>query len=176
MGGADVTTRSDIAMISTTAHFESARMKSSTFSLTLALLAATNAVAGPVADTDLAATLDAHVKAVQARDLPALEKTITTGEALELILPNGTRMTTRAAYVEMHRDWFKETNWSWALEPLAVTMTSDMAIVTARTHYEEREGGDITRTDNWLSLGFRKEAGGWRLVHDQNTRVGAGRG
>lgn len=150
-------------------------MKSSIFSLTVALLTATNAVAAAVADKDLAATLDAHVRAVQARDLAALEKTITTGEALELILPNGTRLTTRAAFVEMHRDWFKETNWTWTLEPLAVTMTSDMAIVTARTHYEEREGGETTRSDNWLSLVFRKEAGDWRLVHDQNTRVGAGR-
>jgi hypothetical protein len=65
-----------------------------------------------IADKDLAATLNAHVKAVQLRDLAALEKTITSGEALELILPNGKRMTTRAEFVDLHREWFKETNWT----------------------------------------------------------------
>lgn len=148
-------------------------MKTTALTITLALATATTTLAAPmtIPDKDLAATLDAHVKAVQSRDLPALEKTITTGEALDLILPNGKRLTTRAEYVDLHRDWFKETNWTWKLEPLAVTTGGDMAIITARTHYEEREGAKTTVTENYLSLAFRKESGTWRLIHDQNTRV-----
>jgi len=147
-------------------------VKIAAFTIILSLIATTStAMASPIADKDLAATLDAHVKAVQARDLPALEKTITAGEALDLILPNGKRMTTRKEYVDLHREWFKETNWTWTLEPLAVTAASDMAIITARTRYEERDGGKTTAAENYLSLAFRKEAGGWRLVHDQNTRI-----
>src|SRR5512134_1488901 len=139
--------------------------------LTIALItAAATAHAAPIIDKDLAAVLDAHVKAVQARDLAALEKTITSGEALDLILPNGKRMTTRAEYLDLHRDWFKETNWTWTLEPIAVTTAKDMAIVTARTRYEEQEGDKTTSSENWLSLAFRKERDGWRLIHDQNTR------
>jgi hypothetical protein len=69
------------------------------------------------------------------------------------------------------RDWFKETNWTWTLEPLAVITTGDLSIITARTHYEEREGDKVTGGDNYLSLTFLKEAGTWRLVHDQNTRT-----
>jgi ketosteroid isomerase-like protein len=147
-------------------------MKTAALSFLLSLIAATSTtMASPITDKDLAATLDAHVKAVQSRDLPALEKTITTGQALDLILPNGKRMTTRKEYVDLHREWFKETNWTWKLEPLAVTTGGDIAIITARTHYEEREGGKTTATENYLSLAFRKEAGTWRLVHDQNTRI-----
>jgi ketosteroid isomerase-like protein len=147
-------------------------MKTTALSFLLSLIAATSTtMASPITDKDLAATLDAHVKAVQSRDLPALEKTITTGEALDLILPNGKRMTTRKEYVDLHREWFKETNWTWKLEPLAVTTGGDMAIITARTHYEEREDGKTSATENYLSLAFRKEAGVWRLVHDQNTRI-----
>jgi ketosteroid isomerase-like protein len=149
-------------------------MKATALTIAALLLATTVTWAAPItiADKDLAATLDAHVKAVQSRDLPALEKTITTGQALDLILPNGKRMTTRAEYVDLHRDWFKETSWTWKLEPLAVTTGDDMAIITARTHYEEREGAKVTTGENYLSLAFRKEAGSWRLVHDQNTRIG----
>ncbi|MBP6013383.1 MAG: nuclear transport factor 2 family protein [Alphaproteobacteria bacterium] len=148
-------------------------MRTTALTIALALATAANAFAAPmtIADKDLAATLEAHVKAVQSRDLPALEKTITTGEALDLILPNGKRLTTRAEFVGLHRDWFNETNWTWTLEPLAITMAGDMAIITAHTHYEEREGAKTTQTENYLSLAFRKEGGTWRLVHDQNTRI-----
>ena len=149
-------------------------MKTAPLAFALSLAAATSALAAPIADKDLAAVLDAHVKAVQSRDLTALEKTITTGDALDLILPNGKRMTTRAEYLDLHRDWFKETNWTWTLDPLTVTTANDMAIVTARTHYEERDGTKTTWSENYLSLAFRKEAGGWRLVHDQNTRIATG--
>lgn len=134
-------------------------------------LAATMTHAASITDKDLAAVLDTHVKAVQSRDLTALEKTITGGEALKLILPNGRRMTTRAQFVDLHREWFKETNWTWALEVVSVAEAKDMTVVTARTRYEESDGGKTTVAENWLSLTFRREAAGWRLVHDQNTRV-----
>jgi ketosteroid isomerase-like protein len=48
-----------------------------------------------------------------------------------------------------------------------------MAIVTGSTRYEEREDGKTTVAENWLSLTFSKESSGWRLVHDQNTRMNA---
>ena len=148
-------------------------MKPLSLAVAYVILAATMANASSIADKDLAAVLDAHVKAVQSRDLPALEKTITTGETLELILPNGHRMTTRAQFVDLHREWFKETNWTWALEVVSVAEARDMAVVTARTRYEERDGSKSTVAQNWLSLTFRRETAGWRLVHDQNTRVAA---
>ncbi len=151
-------------------------MKTTALTIALALAAATTTLAAPItiADKDLAAVLDAHVKAIQARDLAALEKTITSGDALDLILPNGKRMTTRKEYVDLHREWFSTTNWTWTLEPLAVTTANNMAIVTARTRNEERDGDATAWSENWLSLAFRKEDGQWRLVHDQNTRIATG--
>lgn len=124
-----------------------------------------------IADRNLAATLQAHVAAVQARDLAALEKTLATADALDLILPNGKRMTTRAEFVDLHREWFKETNWTWTFEPLSVTATDKLAVITGRTRYEEHEDGKTTVGENWLSLTFLKEPSGWRLVRDQNTRM-----
>lgn len=146
-------------------------MKTLLLAVAFTILAATMAHASSITDKDLALVLDAHVKAVQARDLAALEKTITTGETLDLILPNGHRMTTRAQFVDMHREWFTETNWTWSLETVAVAEAKDMAVVTARTRYEERDGDKSVVAEGWLSLTFRREAAGWRLVHDQNTPI-----
>jgi len=149
-------------------------MKNPFVALAFSLVATMSAHATPIADEDLAVALDAHVKAVQSRDIAALEDTITTDDTLDLILPNGKRTTTRSEYIAFHRAWFKETNWTWTLNPLAVATTNDMAIVTARTRYEERDGPKISWSENWLSLAFRKEDGTWRLIHDQNTRIATG--
>ena len=60
-----------------------------------------------------------HVKAVQSRDLPALERTITSGEQLTLILPNGTQTSTRQAYVDFHKDFFSTRTWTISSSPSA---------------------------------------------------------
>jgi ketosteroid isomerase-like protein len=147
-------------------------MKTTALTLALALATATTTLAAPpIANDDLLGVLNAHVKAVQTRDLPALEKTITADQGLELILPNGKRMTTRKEFVNLHRDWFKETNWTWTFEPESATVATDMAVITGRTHYEERDGQTTTKSENWLTLIFLKEKDGWRLIHDQNTRL-----
>lgn len=149
-------------------------MKTTLLTIAALFITATALAAPPAKDDDLPAILDAHVKAIQARDLAALEKTITSGDDLELILPNGKRLTTRKQYVDFHREWFKETNWTWTLEPQTMTVVDDAAIITARTRYEERDGAKTTQSENWLSLVFLKEKDGWRLVHDQNTRIASG--
>jgi Domain of unknown function (DUF4440) len=151
-------------------------MKNAILTFAIVLIAAPAALASPdfSSDGDLTLALLVHVRAVQTRDLAALERTITESEELDLILPNGKRTTTRKAYVDFHREWFKETNWTWTLQPVATIRAADMAIITARTHYEEKNGAETTSSETWLSLTFRREKDGWRLVHDQNTRIASG--
>ena len=126
------------------------------------------------ADGELAKTLDEHVRAIQTRDIAALERTLTSGGDLELILPNGKRTTAKADYLALHRDWFAATNWTWELEAVSIVATDDLAVVTARTRNEETEGTSTAWAENWLTLTFRREDGAWRLVHDQNTRIRTG--
>lgn len=142
----------------------------------LALLAPGFAAAQPGrAGGALDDVLRDHVRAVQTRDLALLERTITTGEQLELIFPDGRRSTTRAEYLAFHREWFAERGWTMTIRPVSRVERAELAVVTARTRYEEREGRRLTGwNENWLTLTFAKEAGGWRLVHDQNTRIRAG--
>lgn len=116
-------------------------------------------------------TLAAHFGAVKARDLPTLEKTITTGERLELYLPNGTRTDTRQAFVDFHREWFKSSGWTMQFNPVSINRGKDIAQATVRTLYQDTVDGKPYRSESWLTLTFRKEAGDWRLIHDQNTRI-----
>jgi ketosteroid isomerase-like protein len=115
--------------------------------------------------------LAAHFNAVQKRDLPALEKTLTGGKSLELIFPNGTRTTTRAEYVAFHKDWFTFKTWTMHFDPVSSIDAGDVRIVTVKTHFEDVEEGKPIASESWLTLTFRKEKGRWALIHDQNTRV-----
>ncbi len=148
-------------------------MRAAAMALSLQLLAAGGAVAQGRQSLDEA--LADHVRAVQTRDPAALERTITAGERLELIFPDGRRSTTRAEYLAFHREWFAQPGWTMSIRPISRVERGELAVVTARTRYEERSGPRLSAwSENWLTLTFAREPGGWRLVHDQNTRIRGG--
>lgn len=114
--------------------------------------------------------LDAHLRSVAARDLGALEATLTRGEELHLILPNGAHTTTRAEYVEFHRRFFADRLWEMTFEPVYAQPGADTALATFCARFTSVQDGRQTWSENWLSLVFRKEGSAWGLVWDQNTR------
>ena len=140
------------------------------------MLAATVAAAcGPAAaDEAFDALLAEHFRAVSARDLPALERTLPPGDDLTLILPNATRTTTRQAFVDFHKTFFADRTWTMRFEPVSTTVAGDMAVVTARTRWEGRDDGKPVWSESWLTLVFRNQDGRWGLIHDQNTRIRTG--
>lgn len=129
------------------------------------------ALAGVAADSDLDAAFAEHVKAVQSRDLAALERTITSGEQLTLILPNGVQTATRQAYVDFHKQFFAEKTWTIQFEPVSRAVGPDFAVLTTKSLYQDIVDGKPYRSRSWVTFTFRKESGQWRLIHDQNTRL-----
>ncbi len=112
-------------------------------------------------------TLSAHVTAIQNRDLDALLATVTTGDSLVLIFPSGTMTTTRQEYADFHRRWFADSEWTMHFEPVSHLLGGELGIVLLRTEYRSASGS----WNGLLTLTFRHEAGRYRLVFDQNTRV-----
>lgn len=125
------------------------------------------------AEMDLDRAFAEHVAAVQARDLTRLEATLTAGQQLELILPNGTRTATKAAYVDFHRDFFAEKRWTIAFETLSKITSGDLGIITTRSTYRDGEDGKPSVSHSIVTFTFRRESGAWKLIHDQNTRLPA---
>ncbi|WP_149194320.1 YybH family protein [Luteimonas suaedae] len=137
------------------------------------LLLATAAAQEQGATAPLRETLDRHLQAIQARDLEALMATVTDGEALTLILPNGKVLTTREEFRQLHVDWFAEDDWRMRFQVRQVRAFGDTGI--ALVHYlsqqRQHDGSYATRREALLSLVFAREQGEWRLVYDQNTVV-----
>lgn len=123
---------------------------------------------------DFRTALDAHLAAIQARDLDAFKATLTKDATLYTIFPNGEALTTTADAVLLHESWFKEKNWQWDGEVVRIIEGADMA--TAILKYEYRDMPEGEPRWAWLALVFKLEDGEWRLVHDQNTRIEKGQG
>lgn len=137
----------------------------------IGLLCSMLAGAAPVDEQSIDAVFAAHVKAVQSRDLHALERTITSGEQLTLILPNGTQTSTRQAYVAFHKEFFSTKTWTIQFEPVSRSVGADFAVLTTKSLYQDVVDGKPYRSRSWVTFTFQKERGQWRLIHDQNTRL-----
>lgn len=121
----------------------------------------------PPGASALAAAVDAHVAAIGARDLDALLATVTARDSLTLIFPDGTVLPTRQDYVDFHTGWFADSTWTMALQPVSTTVREGLGVALLRTTYTDASGP----RDAMLALTFAPEAGAWRLVFDQNTRI-----
>ena len=129
--------------------------------------------ATPTTGAPLRATVDAHLAAIQARDLDGLLATVTSGPQLTLILPNGNVLRTREEYRQLHVEWFAEKDWKMVFEVLEVRELGDagVALVKYQAQALQADGTYQTRREALLSLLFAREAGSWRLVFDQNTVI-----
>jgi len=114
--------------------------------------------------------LQVHLTAIQQRDLPAFLSTMTQGEAVSCILPNGKYFERRSAFVDFTRDWFADPDWQITFELLKTIETAEMSIALLSVHYADKDAtGTPYQLNYYLSLGFVLEDGAWRLVFDQNT-------
>ncbi|HEY0661827.1 MAG TPA: nuclear transport factor 2 family protein [Lysobacter sp.] len=139
--------------------------------LVLATALVTSAAAANV--RTLRSTLDAHLAAINARDLDALLATVTSGEQLTLILPNGKVLETREQYRQLPADWFAESGWRMQFEVQQLREYGDVgvALVKYQSQARQADGSYTTRREALLSLVFTRENGQWRLVYDQNTVI-----
>jgi ketosteroid isomerase-like protein len=120
---------------------------------------------------DFDAALERHLGAIQSRDLEAFVSTLTSGDTLYTIFPDGEALTTPAQAIALHKEWFADRDWVWEGEVVQKIVGTDLA--TALMKYDYRDAPESAPRSSWLVLVFRLEDGEWRLVHDQNTRIGA---
>jgi len=113
--------------------------------------------------------LDAHLATIAARDLEGFDKTLTSGDDLNVIFPNGALAPDTQAVREFHAEWFSDKDWVMEPEVIKVIEGKDMA--TALLKYSYRDNAKSEPRMNWLVLVFKLEDGAWKLVHDQNTKI-----
>ncbi|NRQ39134.1 SnoaL-like domain-containing protein [Nonomuraea sp. NN258] len=114
--------------------------------------------------------IEAHLKAISERDLPAY--TATLHDDVVVVLPNGGRLEGRQAVEDFHRDWFADLDWTQDLTRVAYVETDGTAVATYEADYRDVDGsGAPIHARNLLCMIFTRTAEGWLLLHDQNTRL-----
>jgi ketosteroid isomerase-like protein len=121
-----------------------------------------------------AETLDAHLRAIHDRDLPALVDTLPDDDELVLIMSNGRLVRTVHQFVELHRAWFQSSTWTLIPTPVRTIETPDLAVAVLHLDYRDKPTtGPPIREASLLTLTFARRAGRWVMVHDQNTPIKA---
>lgn len=147
------------------------RILTCTFLLVSALGSCPYAMADE-AECSLGTTLDAHLAAIQSRDLDALLVTVTSGDDLTLIFPDGEKLDRRSQYVEFHESWFADKSWQMDMKMVNLMETAELGHALVKYRYTSPDAsGNPKASVAWLALTFAKEDECWRLVFDQNTRI-----
>lgn len=123
-------------------------------------------------DCDFDCTLKKHLDAIQNKDYEAFASTVTTGDSIMFILPNGKYFESTATFHELIKGWFAETGWHFNYKIMRKFVGTDLATALLLVSYDEDDrNGKPYHIDHFLNLIFQKENGEWRLVHDQNTKT-----
>ncbi len=129
-------------------------------------------LSSPLLAADFDATLKVHLQAIQDRDLEALMATVAEQPAPNLILPGGQLLQGKAAFRDLHVQWFADPDWRMHVSEVSRTASADMASVLLRYTLRDRpEPGQGNPRSAFLFLAFQRIEGDWLLVHDQNTRI-----
>lgn len=138
--------------------------------LTLAIV-----VPGCASTPPLRRAVETHLQAVRTRHLDALLPTLTSGHDLWMIAPDGLLTTTRAQYVDFHRQWFAtQDHGQFAPEIVQLIESPRLGHALIKLHYQATTAtGAVKDSLSWLALTFALENGGWRLVFDQSTGIAA---
>lgn len=117
-------------------------------------------------------TVSVHLHAIATANLEELEPTV--GDSVIMISPFGDRVKSKTQFMDLHRNWFTQTNWEWTPIILETEHTDSLGYTLLRYVYSEKDSaGNTSSNDNYLILIFRNSKEGWKLIHDQNTRIRA---
>ena len=113
-----------------------------------------------------------YIQAILARDLDALEQTITRSDTLHFIDTSGRITKTRQAYLDFHATWFENTNWTIAFELDELVQKDDFGYaMTLFTCQESRENDKKMTLVSYATLIFHLEDGAFHLIADACTPI-----
>ncbi|KAB3529503.1 hypothetical protein F8154_14665 [Alkaliphilus pronyensis] len=118
---------------------------------------------------DFRNTLELHLDSMKNKNLNKFISTVRL-EDIILIMPNGTLIREKDKFLELHRSWFEDNDWSLNYEIINIEEASEMAYALININYNDcDEKGNIIKMNYFLNLIFRKYEGMWLLIYDQNT-------
>ncbi|MCK8481129.1 nuclear transport factor 2 family protein [Psychroserpens algicola] len=122
--------------------------------------------------TEFVAVLQKHLDAVSQKDLSTLETTLSPSGKMQLILPQTEVTNTVKEFVEYHREWFKDTTWSFKTKIKDTTIQPAMGIAIVEIVYSEPErDGKPYFNRMTISYALEKQNGIWYVIKDHASSI-----
>ncbi|MBR9922240.1 MAG: hypothetical protein GYB31_15485 [Bacteroidetes bacterium] len=118
--------------------------------------------------TEADSLLEVHLKSVREKDLETLTQTLPPADyPMQLILPDGTRMETAGAFLDMHREWFKDTTWTMETKVLFSDRKGDYTISVVESVYREPDrNGNPYFHKMYITYALKQFDENWLVVMD----------
>ena len=129
------------------------------------------AFAQPNAGLDFKSTLQKHLNAITNRNLNGIAATVS--DSVTLIFPDGELLQSKEKFVAFHKNWFDDKLWKMTILSVSTKESSTLSHALVKYHYIETNNDKTIKSEShtYLLLIFSKEKSGWRLLHDQNTKI-----
>lgn len=112
-------------------------------------------------------TLTTLLTAIENRDLPTLESVLSPSGEMQLIIPERKISNTVTSFVDLHREWFKDTIWTIETNILNIKVGEKMAMATTDAMYREPErNGKPYFNHIIVSYVLEKQNGKWYVIKD----------
>lgn len=113
------------------------------------------------------ATLQKHLDAVSNKNLSNLESTLSPDGNMQLILPNREITNTVTEFVDMHRDWFQDTSWTFSTKILNTEVGTSIGNATTEIVYREpNRNGKPYFNRMAVSYTLKKTNNRWYVIKD----------
>lgn len=124
---------------------------------------------------EFTASLQEHLDAMTNKNIEIVEATVPKPtETMHLILPDGTEMKTAKEFIEMHREWFKDTisNWKLTFNIKYAHTNKDMgyALVEALLKEPNRNGKPYFHKMH-VSYVLEKTDNKWLVIKDHASSI-----
>lgn len=116
--------------------------------------------------------LTKHLSAVSNRDLVTLEATLSPKGDMHLVLPQSKLMTTVKEFMDYHRAWFAEPNWTFETKIIHSDIVDDLGIAVVESLYKEPErDGKPYFNRMHITYALKKIEGKWYVIKDHASSV-----
>ena len=119
---------------------------------------------------EMIGVMETHLNAVTNRDLKTLESTLSPNGDMQLILPSQDIIYTTDKFIEFHREWFKDTTWTFETKILNADLGDRFGmVITELTYREPERNGKPYFNRQIVSYDLKKIDDNWFVVKDHCT-------
>lgn len=121
---------------------------------------------------DFIGTLKKHLNAVAQKDLVVLKSTMSPEGKMHLILPKTEIISSVDSFMNFHKEWFKDTSWTFETEILHTDIGEKLGIAITEIMYREPDRNGKPYFNRMIvTYGLEKIDGTWYIIKDHASSI-----